>query len=119
MTRIFSKLTTTAAKNTYLLAAALYTLRRKSELAGDIETAHAIGAIEYLFYEYLYFDPCDELEDVRNYSSWRTGEVCDYILPRDDEDEALYIAREKLTERGGLIPNTPAFHCLDMLNDIF
>ncbi|MBR1751869.1 MAG: hypothetical protein IJ740_13550 [Ruminococcus sp.] len=119
MTRIFSKLTTTAAKNTYLLAAALYTLRRKSELAGDIETAHVIGAIEYLFYEYLYFDPCDELKDVRNYSSWSTGEVCDFILPRDDENKALNIARVKLTERGGSIPGTRAFDILKLLNDIF
>lgn len=118
MTRKFSKLTTTAAKNTYLLAAALHTLRRKSQLAGDIETADAIREIEYLFYDYI-FDQFDELEDFRYYSSWRTGEVCDYILPRDDEDEALYIAREKLTECGGLIPDTPAFDCLNMLNDIF
>ena len=116
MTRTdFLKLTLDA-KITYLAVAALETIHRRLQLSGDIKAAGQVNEVIWFFTDYLYFDPFDELEDIRYYSSYKTGRVCDFILPPDMVDEAEYILYNALVERGGLIPDTPAYDCMEMLN---
>lgn len=119
MTNTFIENLTPAARTFYMISAALYTLRRDAQLAGNTEKVETLRDIEDIYYDYIFDDSGEELEDVRYYSHRSTGEVCDYTLPIDDREEALYIARQNLAYCSGFFPKTAAYHCMELLDEIF
>lgn len=108
---------TAHARLMYTATAALYTLIRSAQITGDPEKIAAVKKVDRLFFEYIYEDPFYELEDLRYYSSRKTGLVCDFILPVEARPHALSIARSALAELGGRIPNTAAHKCIELLSN--